>query len=175
LVWRPAEGRPRSAHDEAGEVVVAGRVGARHLRGLPADERAAELRAAAGEAGHDGLHALGVHAPERDVVEEEQRHRALHEDVVHAVRDEVVAHGVVHAGRDRDLDLGADAVGGGDEDGLPVAREVGAEHPAEGADLRQHARVEGPAREALDARLGVVRRGDVDARLAVVHGGGRGF
>ena len=87
------------AHDEAGQVVVVGRVRPRHLRGLAADERAAELGAGPGEAGDDGLDADGVHLPEGDVVEEEERRRALHEDVVHAVGHEVVAHGVVHAGQ----------------------------------------------------------------------------
>ena len=62
------------------------------------------------------------------------------------------------AGRDRDLDLGADAVGRGDEHRLAVAREVRPEHSAEGADLGQHLGVEGRTRERLDAALGRVRR-----------------
>ena len=41
--------------------------------------------------------------------------------------------------------------------------------PAEGADLGEHGRVEGAAGQGLDARLGRVGGGDVDARLAVVH------
>ena len=114
----------------------------------------------------------GVHSSEGDVVEEEERHRALDQDVVDAVGHEVVAHGVVDAGGDGHLDLGAHAVGGGHEHGLLVAREVGAEQAAEGADLREHPGVEGAAGQGLDARLGRVGRGDVDARLAVVHGRG---
>jgi len=156
-------------HDEAGEVVVVLGVRPRHLRGLPADEGTAELGARPREPGHDLLDLAGVHLPERDVVEEEERGRPLHEDVVDAVGDEVVADRVVHPGEDRDLDLRAHAVGGGHQDGLAVAREVGPEHAPERADLGQDLRVERRFRQALDARLGRVRRGDVDAGVPVVH------
>ena len=89
----PARQRPlplHDAHDEAGEIVVVLGVGARHLRRLAADQRAAELGAGAREAGDDLLHLRRVHLAERDVVEEEQRQSALDEDVVDAVGDEVV-------------------------------------------------------------------------------------
>ena len=149
---RPAEGSPSSTSpsrtprgerllpldhpdDEAGEVVVVLGVGPRHLRGLAADQRAGELGAGPREAGDDLLDLAGVHPAERDVVEEEQRHGPLDQDVVDAVGDEVVADGVVDAGEDRHLDLRADAVRRGHEHRLAVPREVGAEHPAEGADL----------------------------------------
>ena len=75
-------------------------------------------------------------------------------------------------GQDRHLDLGADAVGRGHEHGLAVAGEVRAEHPAERPDLGEDLGVEGRVRQALDAGLGRVRGGDVDAGLAVVHGKG---
>ncbi len=61
------------SHDEAGEIVVVGGVGPRHLRRLAADEGAAELRAAAREPGHDLLDPHRVHLAEGDVVEEEER------------------------------------------------------------------------------------------------------
>jgi hypothetical protein len=157
-------------HDEAGEVVVVLGVGARHLRGLAADERAAELDAGPGEAGHDLLDLDGIHLPEGNVVEEEEGLGALDEDVVHAVGDEVIAHGVVHPGQDRDLDLGPHPVRRGHEHRLAVAREVRAEHPAEGADLGENGGVEAGLGQPLDAGLGRVRGGDVDAGLPVVHG-----
>ena len=53
-----------------------------------------------------------------EIVEEEQRLGALHDDVVDAHRDEVDADRVENAALDRDLDLGADAVVGGDQDGI---------------------------------------------------------
>ena len=50
-------------------------------------------------------------APGREVVEEEERRGALHEDVVDAVVDEIVADGVVPVRQERHLQLRADAVG----------------------------------------------------------------
>ena len=58
----------------------------------------------------------------REIVEEEQRLGALHDDVVDAHRDEVDADRVVAAGLDRDLHLGADAVVGRDQDRVREAR-----------------------------------------------------
>ena len=51
----------------------------------------------------------------REIVEKEQRLGALHDDVVDAHRDEIDADRVENAALDRDLDLGADAVVGGDQ------------------------------------------------------------
>ena len=42
---------------------------------------------------------------------------------------------VVQAGLDRDLELGADAVGGGDQDRILEARRLEVEQAAEAADL----------------------------------------
>ena len=50
------------------------------------------------------------------VVEEEQRLGALHHQVVHRHGDQIDADGVVAAGLDGDLDLGADAVIGRHQD-----------------------------------------------------------
>ena len=106
------------ADDEAGEVVFAVGVEAGHLRGLAADEGAAVGAAGVGEAGDDFLGDFAVEASGGEVVEEEERRGALHGDVVDAVVDQVGADGVVDAELEGDLELGADAVGGGDEDGL---------------------------------------------------------
>ena len=82
----------------------------------------------------------GCSRPGREVVEKEQRPRALHEDVVDAVIDEVDADGAMHVGHERDLQLGADAVGARDENRILRARRVEPEQAAERADLGQHAR-----------------------------------
>ena len=62
-----------------------------------------------------------VEALADEVVEEEQRLGALHEDVVDAHRDEVDADRVVPRERERELELRADAVGAGDEHRLAIA------------------------------------------------------
>ena len=74
---------------------------------MPCDDRGADLRVelAAGE-----------------IVEKEQRLGALHHEVVDRHGDEIDADRVVPAGLDRDLDLGADAVGAGDQHRVLEAR-----------------------------------------------------
>ena len=104
-----------AADDEAGDVVFAVGVEAGHLRGLAAEQRAAVLAARAREALDDLDGDVGVEAAGREVVEEEERLRPLHEDVVDAVIDEIDADGVVDAAHERDPQLGADAVGARDE------------------------------------------------------------
>ena len=128
------------SHDEAGDVVFAVGVEPRHLRRLAAEQRAAVLAARAGEPFHDLDGDVRIEAAGRQVVEEEERLRALHEDVVDAVVDEVRADGAVDAAHERDAQLRADAVGARDEHRIAVAARAEAEEPAERADLRQHAR-----------------------------------
>ena len=127
------------ADDEAGDVVFAVGVEARHLRRLAAEQRAPVLAAAARHAADDLLGDIRRQASRREVVEEEERLGALHEDVVDAVVHEVGADGVVAARHERDLELGADAVGARDEHRLAVAVAVELEETAERADVGQHA------------------------------------
>ena len=79
------------------------------------------LAAARDPADHRRRH-LRIQLAHREVIQEEQRHRALHRDVVHAVIHQVFAHGVVPAGQEGHLELGADAVGGADQHGLAITR-----------------------------------------------------
>ena len=113
-------GQERSAlrrpDGEAGEVVIALRVKARHFGGFAADERAAGEPASFGDALDDHHAGFGRKFSGCEVVKEEQRLGALHDDVVDAHRHEVDPDGVVPAGLDRDLDLGADPVVGRDQD-----------------------------------------------------------
>ncbi len=85
------------ANDGAGQVVIAGLVKVRHLGRLAADERAAVLTAAGGEALHDRLEHVGLERAGGEVVEKEERARAGDGDVVDAVVHQVVPHGVVPA------------------------------------------------------------------------------
>ena len=123
------------ADAEAGEVVVARAVHAGHLRRLAADEGAAGEAAALGDAGDDGLGGAGLKLAGCEIVEEEQRLGALHDQVVDAHGDEVDADRVVPAGVDGELQLGADAVRGRDEQRVGEPGSLRIEKRAEAAQL----------------------------------------
>ena len=164
------------AHDAACEVVVARAVEVRHLGGLAADERAAVLLARLGEAAHDGLEHVRPKRGRREVVQEEERLRAADGDVVDAMVDEILADRIVLANADGDLELGADAVDGGDEHGVAErARRGEVKEPAERADLGQHAGRERLAHGVLDPPDGLFASLDVNSGLFVRrHGCGGG-
>ena len=100
-----------------------------------------------------------------EIVEEEQRLGALHHQIVDAHGDEVDADRAVNAGLDGDLELGADAVGGRDQDRIGEAGRLQVEQAAEAADLGVGAAPPRGAHQRLDqidhARAGV----DVHAGL----------
>ena len=145
------------AHHEAGEVVVVRVHDAGMLGHLAADERAAGLAAALGDALHDLRHVVGPELADGDVVEEEQRLGADRHHVVDAHGHEVLAHGVVTVEQLRDGKLGAHAIGSGHEDGILHVLE------------RFHREARAKATETTDD-LGTVRRGD--CRLDGVDGAG---
>ena len=72
-----------------------------------------------------------------------------------------------HAGLDRDLDLGADAVGGGDQHRVLEARALEVEQAAEAADLGIGARPRGRAHQRLDQLHHAVAGVDIDAGLRI--------
>ncbi len=123
------------ADREAGEVVVARLIEARHLGGLAADQRAVRLPAALGDALDDPRADVRLEFSTGKVVEKKQRLGALHDEVVDRHGDEIDADGLVPAGLDRDLDLGADAVGGGDQHRVDKAGPLEVEQAAKAADL----------------------------------------
>src|SRR3546814_12462088 len=98
------------AHREARQVGVAGGVEAGHLGGLAADEGAAGLAAALGDAADDGGPRGNLEAAHGIVVEEEQRLGALSPQVVHAHRHAVTSDGAVAPGGAGHLQPGAPAV-----------------------------------------------------------------
>ena len=151
------------ADDEADELVVPRLVEAGHLGGLAAEQRAAVLPAAGGDAATTAPPSSRLEHAGRQVVQEEERLGALHQDVVDAVVDQVAADRGVVAGHLRHHQLGADPVGGGDEDRLGHPPELGPEQAAEAADLGEHAGGEGGLRQLLDAGEPLLLGVDVDA------------
>src|SRR5262249_29384668 len=80
---------------------------------------------------------------------------------------------VVAAGLDGDLDLGADAVGRGDQDRVVEARGLEIEQAAEAADLGAGAGARGSAHQGLDQIHHAVSGIDIDAGVRVarlIHG-----
>ena len=70
------------------------------------------------------------------------------------------------AGFDRDLDLGADAVGGGDQDRILEAGALEVEQSAEAADLGVRARPRRGPHQRLDQLHHAVAGVDIDAGIA---------
>ena len=131
------------------------------------------LLAGLAEAGDDLAEDGTVELGRADVVHEEQRTCALHEDVVHAVVDDVLAHGVVLLHHRGDLELGADAVRGGDEDRVLGASLRQSAEAAERADAANHVDRLGAADHCLDGLEGFHLVVDVDAGGGVGGLGGR--
>ncbi len=83
------------ADGKSREIVVALAVEPGHLGRLAADERCARLAAALGDPLDDPPGGLDVERGGGEIVEEDQRLRTLHDEIVHAHGDEVDADRVV--------------------------------------------------------------------------------
>ena len=104
--------------------------------------------------------------PGRIVIEEEQRRRAQHHDVVGAHRDQVDADGVVTAGVDGEAQLGSNTVGAGHQHRLAVAgRQL--DQRAEAADAGEHLAAVRTLHQRLDALDQLVTGVDVDTGIAI--------
>src|SRR5581483_11045096 len=119
------------------------------------------------DTGNDrGAH-LGIELAAGEVVEKEQRLGALHHEIVDRHRNKIDADCVVDAGLDGDLDLGADAVGGGDQDGVGKSGALEIEQAAEAADLGVGATPRRGAHQRLDQFHHAVPGVDVDPGLRI--------
>ncbi len=166
---RPGQHRPAldRADREAGEIVVAGRVQPRHLRRLPADEAASRLPATLRDTLDDGL-ALGrVERAGSVVVEEEERLRALRQQVVDAHGDQIDPDAPVQTRFDGDAQLRAHPVRRRDQDRVREPGGLQVEQAAEAADPAHHAGPVGRAYGGLDRLDEGVARIDIDPRIAI--------
>ena len=102
-----------------------------------------------------------------EIIQKEQRLGALHHEVVDRHRHQIDADAAMQAGLDRDLELGADAVGGGDQNRILEARRLEVEQPAETADLGVGAGAGGGAHHRLDQIDQTIAGVDIDARIRV--------
>src|SRR4030095_2867262 len=106
--------------DESGEIVFAGGEIAGMLCGFPADQRTSRLPATAGDAAPHGAGYFDIELTANKVVQEKQRLCPLGQDIVHAHSDEIDADGVVNAAHERDLELGSNAVCGGNSHRMTI-------------------------------------------------------
>ena len=101
-----------------GEIVLARTVVLRHLGGLAPDQRAAGLPAALDDTFDHLAGGRRVELARRQIVQKEQRLRAVHQQIVDAHRDEIDAGDLVAAAAGGQLQLGADAIGRRDQEGI---------------------------------------------------------
>ena len=151
------------------------------LGGLAPDQGAPGLHASLGDAADQVGDARRVEPPHGDVVVEEQRLGAGHDEVVDHHRHQVDPDGVQAAEPAGQVHLRPDAVGARHEHRLPVAGRVQREQPAEAADPAEHLGAAGARDDLADEVDRPVRGIEVDPGVRVAdrlvgHGGvlGRG-
>ena len=137
------------------------------LRGLAAEQRAARLDAALGDAGNNVGYLLGDDLADRDVVLQEKWLRAADDKVVDAHGDQVDADGVVLVHRLSDGQLGADAVGSGREQRLLVLAQ--GEQAGEAADAALDLWAGGALGKGREQLYGLVAGFDGDTCGLVGH------
>ena len=144
------------ADDESRQVEVPLGVHTRHLCRLPADQGAPGLPAGPRHAPYQGVDPVQPLVAGRHIVQEEERLGALGQHIVDVQVDEVDAQGLVVAQEGSHLQLGADAVGAGYQDGVIVALKL--EESGETAGAPKHLGTVGQAGESgyavLDAGQG---------------------
>ena len=123
-------------------------VEAGHGGSLATQERTTRSAAALGDPRERLFRQVRVLLPHGEVVEEDQGFGPLHHQVVHDHRDAVDPHDIEAGEEGGELQLGADAVGSGDEDRFVVAL-GGLEEAGEAPYGGEHLGPEGPASDIL--------------------------
>ena len=188
FVCRPLEGKPdqhvsdfnifagndfaffHHANNEAGQIVLAFRIKARHLRRFTADQRTAVVPACIGHAFNNLFRNLRIERAGSKVIHKKQWRRALHGNVIHAVVYQIAAHGVMQVHHERHFELGADAIHAGNQHGIAKLFLVDGKHAAEAADLAHYSRRERAMGEVFNALLGAVGAVNINAAIGIGDG-----
>ena len=139
-----------------------------HFCGFATDKGAAGLFASVGNSSDEIVEGFLVDFVDGDVVEEEEGLGPLDDEVVDIHRDEVDPDGVVLAHLDREVDLGSNAVGTRDEDGVEVVVfeelfvVVEAEEPCEASWVVDDALAVGSSEKGADGPYELVTGVDID-------------
>ena len=99
------------ADGKTGQIVFACGVHAGHLGRFAANQRATRQLTSLGDTTNHGRGRVNVELAAGKVIQKEQGLGTLHQHIVDAHGDQVDTHGVVHIPFERQLELGADAVG----------------------------------------------------------------
>ena len=155
------------ADAEAREVIIAGRIHPRHLRRLAADQRAARDLAAFR---NPRDHALGdpvLQLAGGEIVKEEQRLGALHDQIVDAHCDQINADSIVPVMLDRELELGAYTIIGGDQQRIIISGRLGIEEPPKAPQFTGRAGARGRLCQRGDGFDQRIARGNRNAGIGV--------
>src|SRR5205807_1098005 len=139
-----------NADDEARDVIFAIGIETRHLGSFATEQHATIFATAVRDAFDDARDYFRRELSGRNVVEKEERPRALDEDVVDAVIHEIAADRVVNSGRERHFQFRADAICGGNEHRLAQRWKCPVKHSTEAANFGQRPRIEGRAGKLFD-------------------------
>ena len=135
---------------------------------LAADQGAARLAAAIGDACDHFGHGLALQLADSDVVQEEQGLCTGCQDVVYAHGNQVHAHGAMLAGDLGNLQLGSHAVGAGNQQRVfHILCRGDAEQAAEPADVAHYLIAVGGMHGVLDGMHGTGALGSIHASLGV--------
>src|SRR5205807_7187822 len=126
------------ADNRAADIVFARLIEAGQLSGFAADKRTIVFRAGLREAFDDFGEDARLQFAGADIVQEEQRLRPEHRDVINAMVDEVLTDGVVPPQGEGNLQLGAHAIHAGNQHRPPVFPGVERKQAAEPANLAEH-------------------------------------
>lgn len=121
------------AHAKSSEIVILVRIHARHLGGFSANQRASRLLATFGYASDNRCGDIVIELSGRIVIKKEKRFCALHDQIIHAHRDQIDADAVMPPAFYRQFQLRADTIIRGDEKRIVKARSFQIEKSAKPA------------------------------------------
>ena len=166
------------ADAEPRQIIIARGIHARHLGRLAADQGASGDTAPFGDRGDHALRHIAFQLGGRVVIQEKQRLGALHHEVVGAHGDQIDADAVMAVMLDRELQLGADAVIGRDQQRIGKTGGLQIEETTKAAQVRIRARPSRRLGERADRADQRVTGGDRNASIGIGVGralfGGRG-
>src|SRR2546421_1905004 len=155
------------AHNKTGNIIFTVRIEARHLSRFTAEQDAAVLATTAGDTFDDVGDRVRRKLARSNVIEKEKRPRALYQNIVDTVVDEIASDRGVNSGGESNLQFRADAVCGSNQHRLVQVWERTIEHAAEAANLGQRACIKCRAREFFNFFSGAVSGVDVDAGVSI--------